>query len=97
MATVNGSMLTTNILSDQAAIDLGDKITMLEPSATPLTVWSTRASKKRTVATTFSWLEDRLKARFDTVNGAIGARSMAFTVADKTGCSADKLKKPSLA
>ena len=36
MATITGAMTTTNVLSDQLAIDLGDRISLLEPSAQPL-------------------------------------------------------------
>jgi hypothetical protein len=64
MATVTGAMTTTNVLSDQLAIDLGERINLLEPSAQPLAVFSRRASKRRTVATKYSWLEDKSKARF---------------------------------
>jgi hypothetical protein len=34
MATVTGAMTTTNVLSDQLAIDIGDQITLLEPQRT---------------------------------------------------------------
>jgi hypothetical protein len=66
MAAITGAMTTTNVLSDQLAIDLGDRISLLEPSAQPLAVFTRRANKKRTVATKFSWLEDQSKPRFDT-------------------------------
>jgi hypothetical protein len=83
MATVTGAMTTTNVLSDQLAIDLGDRISLLEPSAQPLAVFTRRADKRRTVASTFSWLEESSKARFDTQNG--GATSGATTVAVTNG------------
>jgi hypothetical protein len=78
MATVNQAMTTTNVLSDQLAIDLGDSIHLLEPSVQPLAVFSRMADKRRTVATKFSWLEDASKARFDTQSG--GATATATTV-----------------
>jgi hypothetical protein len=83
MATVTGAMTTTNVLSDQLAIDLGDRISLLEPSAQPLAVFTRRADKRRTVASTFSWMEESSKARFDTQNG--GATSGATTVAVTNG------------
>lgn len=83
MATVTGAMTTTNVLTDQLAIDLGDMIKLLEPDAGPLTQFSRRASKKATVATKFSWLEDQSKPRFDTQNG--GATNVATTVAVTNG------------
>jgi hypothetical protein len=83
MATITGAMTTTNVLSDQLAIDLGDRISLLEPSAQPLAVFTRKANKKRTVATKFSWLEDQSKPRFDTQNG--GATNVATTVAVTNG------------
>jgi hypothetical protein len=83
MATVTGAMTTTNVLSDQLAIDLGDRISLLEPSAQPLAVFTRRADKRRTVASTFSWLEESSKARFDTQSG--GATSGALTIAVANG------------
>jgi hypothetical protein len=83
MATITGAMTTTNVLSDQLAIDLGDMIKLLEPDAAPLTQFSRRASKSRTVATKFSWLEDQTKPRFDTQAG--GATNVATTVAVTNG------------
>ena len=83
MATITGAMTTTNVLSDQLAIDLGDRISLLEPSAQPLAVFTRKANKKRTVATKFSWLEDQSKPRFDTQAG--GATNVATTVAVTNG------------
>jgi hypothetical protein len=87
VATVTGAMTTTNVLSDQLAIDLGDRISLIEPSAQPLSVFSRAANKQRTVATKFSWLEDQSKARFGTQSG--GATSGATTVAVSTGQGAN--------
>lgn len=83
MAQVTGAMTTTNVLSDQLAIDLGDRINLLEPSAQPLAVFSRRAQKRRTVATKFSWLEDQSKARFAAQSG--GATNVATTIAVSAG------------
>jgi hypothetical protein len=71
MAMTTGAATTTNILSDQLAIDLGDSINLLEPSAQPLAVFSRKAEKKRTVATKYSWLEDAVQGQ---VRGAVGRR-----------------------
>jgi hypothetical protein len=56
---------------------------MLEPDVQPLAVFSRAAGKKATVATKFSWIEDKHKARFDTQNG--GATNVATTVAVTNG------------
>src|SRR5213080_2908817 len=87
MAITTGAVTTTNVLSDQLAIDLGDRISLIEPSAQPLSVFSRAANKQRTVATKFSWLEDQSKARFGTQSG--GATSGATTVAVSTGQGAN--------
>ena len=82
MATVAGAMTTTNVLSDQLAIDLGDRIKLLEPDINPLAIFSKRARKSKTVATKFSWLEEVSKVRFGTVaaGGAlIGATTINVT------------------
>ncbi len=83
MAIVTGARTTTNVLSDQLAIDMGDKISLLEPSAQPLAVFSRKAEKKRTVATKFSWLEDQSKPRFDATSA--GTTNVATTIAVNNG------------
>jgi hypothetical protein len=90
MASVSGSMLTTNVLSDQLAIDLGDEISLLEPSAQPLAVFSRAASKQATVATKFSWLEDVSKARFVATAGSVTNVATTFSLAAGQGVSVRK-------
>jgi hypothetical protein len=85
MATVTGAMTTTNVLSDQLAIDLGNEISLLEPSSQPLSIFSRAAGKEATVATKFSWLEDARKARFDATTAT--ATTTATTVAVVTGAN----------
>src|SRR4051812_25913824 len=75
MAAITGARTNTNNLSDQLAIDLADRINLLEPSAQPLAVFSRKAMKKRTVASKFSWLEDKSKPRYDAVNNVAGYTS----------------------
>src|SRR6188768_3641039 len=69
MATVTGAMLTTNVHSDQIALDFGDNIALLDPSENPFTLLTRMASKRRTGSWTFSGFEDARKARFDQING----------------------------
>src|SRR5215212_57923 len=85
MATITGAMTTTNVLSDQLAIDLGDRISLLEPSAQPLAVFTRAAGKRRTVATKFSWLEARSKPRYDRVNNGAGYASGATSIVVDNG------------
>jgi hypothetical protein len=75
MATVTGAMTTTNVLSDQLALDFGDQIALLDPSENPFTLLTRRAAKRRTVATTYSHFEDARKARFDATSAPRRRRS----------------------
>lgn len=81
MAAIAAPMSTTNVLSDQLQIDMGDRIQLLEPDVNPLCVFTKAQSKSATVATKFSWLEDQSKPRFDVASGAAGAGVTAINVA----------------
>jgi hypothetical protein len=83
MAITTGAVTTTSVLSDQLALDLGTTISLLEPSAQPLAVFSRAAGKSRTVATKFSWFEDQSKPRFDATSGT--ATNVATTVPVNNG------------
>jgi hypothetical protein len=82
VAIYTGASTTTNVLSDVLAIDLGDRIKLLEPDINPLAIFSKRARKLKTVATKFSWLEEASKPRFDQVNGAVASTSATSIVVD---------------
>src|SRR5438309_9820859 len=84
MATVTGAMTTTGVLSNQLAIDIGKEISLLEPDVQPLAVFSRAASKERTVATKFKWLEDESKARFDTMAAAATSTATTLKVSNGT-------------
>src|SRR5947208_6868695 len=84
MATVTGAMTTTGVLSNQLAIDIGKEISLLEPDVQPLAVFSRAASKERTVATKFKWLEDESKARFDTTSATATAEATTVAVSNGT-------------
>lgn len=71
MATVTGAQTTTNILSNQLAIDIGKRISLLEPDVQILTVFSREAETEATVATKFKWVEDESKPRFDTTSAEV--------------------------
>lgn len=77
MATVTGPMLTTNVLSDQLALDFGDQIALLDPNENPFTLLMRMASKKRAVSYRYSHFEDRRKARFDTLDAGGGVTTTA--------------------
>lgn len=85
MADITGARHTTGILSDQLAIDLGDRISLLEPDAQPLAVFSRAAGKKKTVSTKFHWLEDQAKPRYDAVNNGAGYAAGATSIVVDNG------------
>jgi hypothetical protein len=80
VATVTGAMLTTNVLSDQLALDFGDQIALLDPKENPFTLFTRMADKRRTVSYTYSHFEDRRKARFDATGATATTTATAITV-----------------
>lgn len=85
MPDVSGQRLTTNVLSDQIAIDLGNEIDLLEPDSQPLAVFSRRAGKSATVAPKFSWLTDASRARYTAINNSGGYTTSATSIAVDSG------------
>jgi hypothetical protein len=85
MATVTGAMLTSNILSDQLALDFGDEIALLDPKENPFTLFARMADKRRTASYTYSHFEDRRKARFDSTSGT--ATTTIQTIPVTTGAA----------
>lgn len=75
-----GARGTGNILSDLKEIDMADTVLELEPDSAPLTVFTSKLSKKKTVNPAFSWLEDELAPRFDAVNNGAGYASGATSI-----------------
>ena len=65
---VTGAQTTTTVLSNQLAIDIGKRISLLEPDVQILTVFSRAAETETAIATKFKWVEDEAKARFDTTS-----------------------------
>lgn len=80
MTVVNGAQTTTTILSNQLAIDIGKRISLLEPDVQVLTVLSRDAETEATVATKFKWVEDEAKPRFDTAAAAWGSGAVSGEV-----------------
>lgn len=83
--TVTGARDTANVLSDQIAIDLADQIFEIEPDVQPLAVFSSKASKSRTVSPQFGWIEDSAKPRFDITSNT--ATNVITTIPVTTGAS----------
>lgn len=70
MADITGARGTGNISQSMRKVDMKEAILLLEPDAAPLTVLSGRLNKRPTHNPEFSWQEDALDNRFDTVQGA---------------------------
>jgi len=72
ISNASGTALTTGstgILQARRVVDMRDKVFLLEPSATPLTLLTTKSSKSSCYNPKFDWLEDRAMPITDTVNG----------------------------
>lgn len=79
MATVTGQRGTGNVASEQREIDMAEAISLLQPTAQPLTVLSKRAEQQATGDKKFQWEEDDLEPRFDAINDASGYTDSAAT------------------
>jgi hypothetical protein len=84
MPTNTGAQTTTNVLSNQLAIDIGKTISLLEPDVQVLTVLSREVSTEEAIATKFRWLEDEAKARFDTTSASATAGAVEVAVVHGT-------------
>jgi hypothetical protein len=72
-AAVTGARLTTNIGASQLAIDIGKRISVLEPDVQILTVLTREIGSAVAVAPKFKWIEDESKPRFDTTSAAVAS------------------------
>lgn len=75
MATVTGQRGTGNVAAEQRDIDMAEAISLLQPTAQPLTVLSKRAGQRATGDPKFQWEEDDLEPRFDAINAGAGYAS----------------------
>lgn len=73
MANITGQTTTTNVLSNQLAIEIGSEIKLLDPNIQALTVFTREASSKEVGVPKFKWLEDEAKPRFDTTTAAVAS------------------------
>ena len=77
---VSGQRATNTQGADQRAIDMKDKILLLEPDAAPLTVITKNIGRDKTVDPKFKWMEDELEPRWDAVNNGAGYASGATAI-----------------
>jgi hypothetical protein len=80
MPTITGSRGTGNISADQRSIDMSQRITLLEPDASPLTVLSKRIRTQRAIDPKFSWLEDARDPRFSATAAGVTNVATSFAV-----------------
>jgi hypothetical protein len=81
-ATARG---TANILPQRIAVDMSEKITILKPASTPLTVLSSKMNTAPCSNYRYDWMEDSLMARWTTSVGVTLVGDVAITVAAGTG------------
>lgn len=80
MATVTGPRGTGNISADQRSIDMGKRITLLEPDASPLTVLSKRIRTDRAIDPKIQWQEDARDPRFSATAAGVTNVATSFAV-----------------
>lgn len=85
MPTITGPRGTGNISADQRSIDMSQRITLLEPDASPLTVLSKRIRTERAIDPKFNWLEDARDPRFMAQAGGATAGTTTVNVAAGQG------------
>lgn len=90
-ADVVGQRSTTNVPERTLEIDMRQAIMELEPSSTPFLILSKRAESDYCINPKYSWWEDKLNARFDTVNGAQTNVTTAIEVNNSGIWAADDL------
>jgi len=77
---VTGQRSTGNIQANVLEPDFANMIAELEPSKDPLTVLTRRLNKDSCINPKFTWFEDKLKTRFDTVSGAWSSTATSINV-----------------
>lgn len=73
---VTGAATTSNVNSNQLAIEIGKEISLLEPNWQALTVFTREAKTEDTKAVKFKWMEDEAKPRFDALSAAVASTTL---------------------
>lgn len=84
-AVITGQRGTNNVLADVYDPDFGKTVAELESSAAPLVVLTQRLNKDKVINPKYTWFEDQLQARFDTVNNGPGYLSTDTSIVVTTG------------
>lgn len=85
MAIIAGPRGTTNVSQTSRKPDIGDRVLLLQPDASPLTVISKRTRKKPVTNPEFKWGEQDLDVRFDAVNNGGGYSTSATSIVVDNG------------
>jgi len=89
MTVVTGAAQVSDLTSSQRAIALDKRILLLEPSATPLTVFTKSIENGGNVRSTedpeFKWVEDERDSRWDAINHGGGYTAEETSVVVDTG------------
>jgi uncharacterized protein DUF5309 len=83
--TISGQRGTGNVLSDVLEVEFANSVAELEPNAAPLTRLTAAMNKDKTVNPKFTWFEDTLDVRFDTINHGGGYLSTDTSIVVATG------------
>lgn len=88
---VQGQRSTGNVAEAILEIDMRKEIMELEPDSSPLLILSKRAEPELAINPKFSWQEDRLNARFDTLTAEKTSGETTLPVTTETLWAADDL------
>jgi hypothetical protein len=89
--TAAGQRSTGNVAEGLLEIDMREQILELEPDASPLLILSKKANPEAAIAPKYSWFEDRLNARFDTLTAEKSSGETTLPVTTETLWAADDL------
>ena len=80
MAIKTSDLTTFDVPDESKVIDMADKIYLLRPSATPLTVITGRTNKRPTTQREFKWLEEAEGAISTQINNGAGYNNSATSI-----------------
>lgn len=83
--TISGQRGTGNVTANLLEVEFENSVAELEPNAAPLTRLTAALNKSKTVNPKYTWFEDQLDVRFDTVNNGGGYASTATSIIVSNG------------
>jgi hypothetical protein len=86
---------STGVLQARRVVDIREKIYLLEPSATPLTLLTSKSSKSSCFNPKFDWIEDEAMPIVDTANGTFVTTTTEIAVDNVSYWSPNTLFKVS--